>query len=452
MATPLLATKLYIPPLRPNVVRRSRLTERLNAGVHRKLTLVAAPAGSGKTTLLTEWLARCGRPVAWLSLDEADSELTRFLQYLVAAVQSIAPTIGAGVLQVLQSSQPPPAEAILTALLNDLTTLADPFILVLDDYHVLDAPEVDQALTFMLEHLPPRMHLVITTREDPQLPLARLRARGQLTELRGADLRFTPAEAATFFTEVMGLDLSAAEIAALDERTEGWIAGLQLAALSMQGQQDVSGFIQAFTGDHRYIVDYLLDEVLARLPEAVRGFLLQTAILDRLSGPLCDAVTSQQGGNARLEALHRSNFFVVPLDDTRQWYRYHHLFAEVLAAQLRAEQPDRVALLHRRASIWYEQHGSATDAIRHALAGEDWERAAGLVELTVPAMRRSRQELTLLRWMEALPDALIRRMPVLSAEYATTLMMVGVLEGVADRLQDAERWLDPTADPRARPD
>ena len=265
--TPILATKLYIPPPRPNVVLRPRLIERLNEGLHRKLTLISAPAGFGKTTLVSEWVAGIERLAAWLSLDEGDNDPTRFLTYLVAALQTIAPNIGEGVLGVLQSPQPPPTESILTALLNEITTLPDHFILVLDDYHVIDAKPVDQALTFLLEHLPPQMHLVITTREDPQLPLARLRARGQLTELRAADLRFTPAEAAEFLNQVMGLNLSAEDIAALEDRTEGWIAGLQLAALSMQGHQDVPGFIRAFAGDHRYIVDYLVEEVLQRQPE-----------------------------------------------------------------------------------------------------------------------------------------------------------------------------------------
>ncbi len=451
MSTPILATKLYVPPPRPNVVLRPRLIERLNAGLHRKLTLISAPAGFGKTTLVSAWATGCARPTAWLSLDQGDNDPTRFLTYLVAALQTIAPPMGTGVVGALQSTQPPPAESILTALLNDIATVPNDFVLVLDDYHVIDARPVDSALTFLLEHLPPQAHLVMTTREDPQLPLARLRGRGHLTELRAADLRFTAAEAAEFLKEVMGLDLAAADIAALEDRTEGWIAGLQLAALSLQGQQDVSGFIRAFAGDHRYIVDYLVDEVLQRQPERVRGFLLQTAILDRLHGPLCDAVTGQEGGAARLEALERGNFFVVPLDDRRHWYRYHHLFADVLSTYLMAEQPALVATLHRRASVWYEQHGSAADAIRHALAAADFERVADLVELAVPAMRRSRQEVTVLGWLKALPDELIHVRPVLSAVYAGALLASGELEGVEARLRDAERWLDTTADMRARP-
>src|SRR5438270_13644843 len=449
MSTPILATKLYLPRLRPNVVSRPRLLERLNEGLHRNLTLIAAPAGFGKTTLVSEWVEGIERPrarTAWLSLDEGDNDPARFLAYLVAALQTIAANIGEGVLGLLQSSQPPPPEAILTALLNDITTIKDPFVLVLDDYHVLDAKAVDHALTYLVEHLPPQMHLVIATREDPDLPLARLRARGHLTELRATDLRFTASEAAGFLTQVMGLSLSAADIAALEDRTEGWIAGLQLAALSMQGHQDVPGFIRAFAGDHRYIVDYLVEEVLQRQPEPVRSFLLQTAILDRLSGPLCDAVTGQEEGNARLEALERGNFFVVPLDDQRHWYRYHHLFAEVLSALLRAEQPEQVSTLHRRASAWYEQHGSAADAIRHALAAFDFGRAADLVELAVPAMARSRQEATVLGWLKALPDELVRARPVLSVHYAGTLLLSGELAGVEVRLRDAEQWLDTTTD------
>jgi len=449
MPAPILATKLYFPRLRPNAVSRPRLIERLNEGLHRKLTLISAPAGFGKTTLVTAWVEGIKRPTAWLSLDDQENDPTRFLIYLIAAVQTIAPTLGEGVLRALQSSQPPPPEAMLTALLNDLASIKDPFVLILDDYHVIEAQSVDQVLTYLVEHLPPHMHLVITTREDPHLPLARLRARGHLTELRAADLRFTSSEAAAFLNQVMGLTLSTQDIARLSDRTEGWIAGLQLAALSLQGHQDVPGFIQAFAGDHRYIVDYLVEEVLQRQPEPVRNFLLQTSILDRLSGPLCDAVTGQEEGSARLEVLERGNFFVVPLDDKRHWYRYHHLFADVLAAHLLAEQPEQVSTLHRRASAWYERHGSAGDAIRHALEAFDFERAADLVELAIPEMRRSRQDATLLGWLKALPDELFHFRPVLSVGYAYALLASGELEAVHARLSDAERWLDTTADTSA---
>ena len=393
---------------------------------------------------------------AWLSLDEGDNELAGFLTYLVAALQTIAPNIGAGVLGVLQAPQPPPIESILTALLNEITTVQDHFVLVLDDYHVIDSKRVNQSLTFLLEHLPPHMHLVIATREDPALPLSRLRASGQLTELRAADLRFTSAEAAEFLNQVMGLSLSAEDISTLESRAEGWIAGLQLAALSMQGNKDVPGFIRTFAGDHRYIVDYLVEEVLKSQPEPVRSFLLQTAILDRLNGSLCDAVIGnhQEEGSARLEALQRGNFFIIPLDDRRNWYRYHRLFADVLRMHLMAEQPDQVPALHRRASEWYEHNGSATDAIRHALAAKDFERAANLVELAVPGMRRNRQEATAteLGWLKALPDELVRIRPVLSVAYAYALFGGGEPEAAEARLQDAERWLDTTAGMRTRPE
>ncbi|HEU5089099.1 MAG TPA: LuxR family transcriptional regulator, partial [Roseiflexaceae bacterium] len=420
MPNPVLASKLFVPPLRPNAVLRTGLIARLNQGLHRKLTLISAPAGFGKTSLASAWIGACGRPAGWLSLDAADDDPARFMAYLVAALQIVAPTIGADVVTLLQSPQPPPIDALLPLLLNQISMLPQPALLVLDDYHVLNSGPIDQAVAFLVEHSPPQLHLVITTREDPPLPLARLRARGQLTELRAADLRFTRAEAGAFLTEAMGLSLSAHDVATLEARTEGWIAGLQLAALSLQGRADIATFMQAFAGDHRYILDYLVDEVLQRQPETVRSFLLQTSILERLQGKLCDAVLgiTDQGSAIRnaqqiadprpltpdsysqrmLEQLYRSNFFVVPLDDRRQWYRYHHLFADVLQAQLRAEQPDLVATLHQRASAWYEQHGSAADAIRHAMAAQDFARAAGLLELAVPAMRNSRQEAAVLSW------------------------------------------------------
>ncbi|HWQ15621.1 MAG TPA: LuxR C-terminal-related transcriptional regulator [Roseiflexaceae bacterium] len=452
MPTPVLATKLYIPPPRPNRVLRPRLIARLNEGLHRKLTIISAGAGFGKTTVVSEWLADCGRRAAWLSLDVGDSDPHRFLTYLVAALRTISPGIGEAVLGMLRSPPPPPPEAILTDLLNELAALPDHGILVLDDYHVVDGSAVDTALAFLVEYLPSQLHLVITTREDPPLPLARLRARGQLTELRAADLCFTPAEATAFLREAMGLSLSVHDIATLEARTEGWIAGLQLAALSIQGRADIPAFIRAFAGDHRYIVDYLVEEVLQRLPEGVRSFLLQTAILDRLHGSLCDAVTGNEGGGARLEALHRGNFFVVPLDDQREWYRYHHLFTEVLRAQLRLEQPDLVPTLHQRASAWYEQHGSVDDAILHALAANAFARAADLVEMAWTAARRSRQEALMLGWLKALPGEELDRRPVLSAAAAHVLLASGTLAGVEERLRSAEQWLDTTSDGPARRD
>jgi ATP/maltotriose-dependent transcriptional regulator MalT len=352
-----------------------------------------------------------------------------------------APAVGAGALALLQPPQPP-NEAGLVALLNDLDAVSDDVVLVLDDYHVIDARDVQDGMAFLLEHLPPQIHLVIASRTDPPLPLARLRGRGELAEIRAADLRFTPGEAATYLNEVMGLVLTAADVAALEGRTEGWIAALQLAALSMQGREDTAAFIDGFAGDDRYIVDFLAEEVLQRQPEHVQHFLLQTSILDRLSGPLCDAVTGQDGGKAKLAALERGNLFLVPLDDRRQWYRYHQLFADVLHARLLDEQPDDVPELHRRASGWHEQNGEPSEAIRHALAAQDFGRAADLVELAIPAMRRSRQEAAVLGWLELLPDEVVGVRPVLSVGFAGMLLAGGEFEGVEARLRDAERWLD----------
>ena len=423
---------------------RPRLLQRLERGAAAKLTLVSAPAGFGKTTLLAEWLeaAPAGGPaVAWLSLDQRDNDPATFWTYLVAALQRALPDVGANASAILRSPRPPPVETLLPVLLNEVGAIPDDFLLVLDDYHLIDARPIHEGIAFLLDHLPPRMHLVITGRADPPLPLARLRGRGELTEVRAADLRFTPEEAAAFLNEAMGLDLPARDVSVLEARTEGWIAGLQLAALSMQGRDDVAGFIAAFTGDDRYIVDYLVEEVLARQPADVRQFLLQTSILDRLSGPLCDAVTGAEGGRGHLEALERGNLFVAPLDDRRQWYRYHHLFADVLRAHLIEEQPERVADLHGRASVWFEQNAQPSEAIRHAFAAKDVRRAAGLVELGAEATVRAHQPNRLVEWLNLIPDDVIRSMPVLSTYSALALQGLGQIEGAESRLRDAERWL-----------
>ena len=451
MPTPLLATKLYIPPLRPNVVSRPRLLERLNEGLHRKLTLISAPAGFGKTTLLSAWVEGIDRQVAWLSLDEGDSDPARFLTYLVAALQTIAPNIGEGVMRVLQSPQPPPIESILTALLNEITTIPDHFVLVLDDYHVLDAKPIDNALTFLLEHLPPQMHLVIATREDPQLPLARLRARDTLTELRVTDLRFTPSEAAGFLNQVMGLDLSAEDITALETRTEGWIAGLQLAAISMQGQKDTTSFITSFTGSHHFVLDYLVEEVLQQQPERVQNFLLRTSILDRLCGSLCDAVLldPNASGQATLEYLERANLFIVPLDNERRWYRYHHLFADLLRQRLHqstdsstGDERDGVAELHRRASQWYEDNSLTIEAFHHAVAANDVERAERLVEGEGMPLQFRGPMISVLNWLESLPTTILDARPSLWVTYASALTMTGQpISSVEEKLQAAEAAL-----------
>ena len=457
MPAALLETKFYVPRLRRGPVSRPRLSERLDRGTASKLMLVSAPAGFGKTTLLTEWLAAGPaasadeRLAAWLSLDRGDNDPASFWAYVIAALRAVASGISESALALLHAPQRPPIETVLTALLNDLAAIAGDIVLVLDDYHVIDAPEVQHGMAFLLDHLPPQLHVVIASRADPALPLARLRARGELAEIRAAELRFTPDEAAAYFNEMMGLQLTARDVAALEGRTEGWIAALQLAALSMQGRDDVAGFIAGFAGDDRYVVDSLAEEVLQRQSDRVQAFLLQTSILGRLSGPLCDAVTGQGGGKAMLEALDRGNLFLVSLDDRRRWYRYHHLFADVLQARLLDEQPGQVPDLHRRASAWYEQNGEQPVAIGHALAAGDFERAADLVELAIPAIRRARQEAKLLGWLELLPDDVVQFRPVLSVYFAGALLVSGELEGVEGRLRNAERWLEPMTGDREEP-
>ena len=457
MPTALLETKLYVPRSRRGLVPRPRLSERLDRGAGSTLMLVSAPAGFGKTTLLTEWLAAGPaapgdeRLAAWLSLDQSDNDPASFWTYVIAALRTAAPGVGESALTLLQAPQPPPIETVLTALLNDLAAMTREIVLVLDDYHVIDVRAVQDGMAFLLDHAPPGLHVVIAGRADPALPLARLRARGELAETRAAELRFTPDEAAAYLNETMGLPLTARDVAALEGRTEGWIAALQLAALSMQGRDDIAGFIAGFAGDDRYVVDYLAEEVLQRQPDRVQAFLLQTSILSRLSGPLCDAVTGQGDGKAMLAALDRGNLFLVALDDRRRWYRYHQLFADVLQARLLDEQPGQVPGLHRRASAWYERSGEPSEAIRHALAAGDFGRAADLVELAIPPMRRVRQEATVQGWLAAIPDELIRVRPVLSVASAAASLACGELDGVEGWLRDAERCLDEAAGTGADP-
>jgi LuxR family maltose regulon positive regulatory protein len=464
-STPILATKLYIPPPRPKVVHRSRLIERLNEGLQRKLTLISAPAGFGKTTIISEWLDKLRlvannetqdeNKVAWLSLDEGDNDPVRFLSYFIAAlnqIEGIGAAFGKGAMAMLQSTQSSLIEAILTPLINEIAAIPDRIILVLDDYHLIDAQPIHDALAFLLEHLPPQMHLVIATREDPHLPLARLRVRGQLTELRATDLRFTPSEAAGFLNQVIGLNLSAEDIAALETRTEGWIAGLQLAAISMQGQKDTTSFIKSFTGSHYFVMDYLVEEVLQQQFESVQTFLLRTSILDRMCGPLCDALLLDPlaSGQKTLEYLEHANLFIVPLDNERRWYRYHHLFADLLRQRLHqstasstGDEGRGVAELHIRASVWYEENGLDIEAIHHAIAAGDYDRTANLIELAWPGMDGNFQSATWLNWVRALPENIIKGRPVLCADYAQALMDVGELDGCESLLQDAERWLKP---------
>jgi LuxR family maltose regulon positive regulatory protein len=453
MSTPILATKLYIPSPRRKIVLRSRLLGQLNEGLHRKLTLISAPAGFGKTTLVSAWVEGIEQPTAWLSLDEGENDSTRFLTYLVAALQTIAATIGEGVLRALQSPQPPPPETILTALLNDLTSIRDPFVLVLDDYHVIEDKAVNQALTYLINHLPPHLHLIIATREDPHLPLSRLRARDQLTELRAADLRFTASEAAEFLNQVMGLTLSTQDITSLERRTEGWIAGLQFAALALQGHQNTTHFITSFTGSHHFVLDYLVEEVLGQQDARIQTFLLRTSILNRMSGPLCDAVVldSSPSGQATLEYLERANLFIIPLDNERQWYRYHHLFAELLRLRLpqslsssSVDAQGQVNELHIRASVWYEDHGLAIEAFQHAVAANDVERAERLIEgKGIPRHFRGIVT-TMLDWLESLPTTVLDARPWLWVRYASLLVVNGQTTGIEEKLQAAEAALQGT--------
>jgi LuxR family maltose regulon positive regulatory protein len=458
MTTQLLQTKLHIPLRRPELVNRPRLIELLDAGSHRRLTLVSAPAGFGKTTLVGEWVGQLDHPVAWLSLDESDSDPTRFLIYFVAALQAVEVSIGKGALSALQSPQPPPAEPVLTDLINEIAALPGRMVLVLDDYHLIEAQPIHDTVAFLVRRLPPNMHLVIATREDPPLPLARLRARGQLTELRAADLRFTSSEAAEFLNQTMGLDLSPDDVAALERRTEGWIAGLQLAAVSMQGRKDASRLVESFTGSHRHILDYLVEEVLEQQEEGVQTFLLQTSILDRLTGPLCDAVcfgsaetpsssegtavTGQDIGQATLEYLDQANLFLVPLDDERRWYRYHHLFADLLRQRLQQTQPERLPRLHIRASEWFTQHGLHREAIRHSLAARDYEGAAELVRAIAIDIMQQGEHTAVVGWINTLPEKLMRGQPYLCVLHAWALQLAGHLDAAEARLNDAQNALD----------
>ena len=457
MSDALLLTKLYIPPPRPNLVLRPRLLERVSEGLSSgcKLSLISAPAGFGKTTLVSEWIAARPAPVAWLSLDEGDSHPHRFLTYLITALQPIASNSGRSALAALQSPEPPSTESLLTALLNEISTITDKCILVLDDYHVIDSKQVDEALTFLLDHLPPQLHLVITTREDPSLPLARMRARGQLTELRAADLRFTPSEAADFLNQVMRLNLSPEDISALEARTEGWIAGLQMAALSMQGHQDTANFINSFTGSHHFVLDYLIEEVLQRQPEEIQTFLLQTSILERLCGPLCDAImlSPSNSGQATLEYLERANLFIVPLDNERRWYRYHHLFGDLLRKRMEQKfAADQIARFHLHASDWYEINGLFVEAFKHAVLAKDVERAERLIERNEMPAYLPGVAAIILKWLESLPVSVLNSKPTLWWNQAEMMLNCGKTVGVEEKLQATEAALASRMPPQAEMD
>jgi LuxR family maltose regulon positive regulatory protein len=457
MSTPLLATKLYVPPPRPNLVPRPRLVERLNDGLRRghRLTLVSAPAGFGKTTLLSEWVADLDRPVAWLSLDQDDNGPLRFATYTVAALQTlpsskdIAIDLGRDFLTSLQSQSLPVGERV-SLLINEMIHMPRDFILILDDYQHIKDRDIHDGLAFLLAHQPPRMHLVIASRAEPPLPVARLRARGQVTELGADDLRFTPDEAAAFLERVMGLNLPPEDIKRLEARTEGWIAGLQMAALSAQKRNDVSAFIAAFAGDDRYITDYLIEEILSQQSQAAQGFLIHTSILNRLNGSLCNTITGETNGQEMLETSERNNLFIVPLDNRREWYRYHHLFAQLLRHHLRRQVSQKeLAALHLRAADWHADNGLPAEAIEHTLQAQDFDRAARLIEeQSEPLLLRGEAE-TLMSWLTALPADLVWSRPFLNVAKAWALLIKAQFDRVEACIQAAETALATYAEAEA---
>jgi LuxR family maltose regulon positive regulatory protein len=471
---PLLATKLYAPPTPAHLVARPALIARIQAGLRAKLVLIAAAAGCGKTTLLSAWRASpggVGMPLAWVALDAADNDPPRFWRYVLTALDALQPGICAVGLALLDASEPPPIATLVTSLANDLRALPADVALVLDDYHLIEAASIHEGISLLVDHAPPQLHLIISTRADPPLPLSRLRAGRQLTELRAADLRFTPAETATFLTEMMGLALSADDVATLEARTEGWIAGLQLAALALRDRADRASFIAAFAGTTRFVVDYLASEVLDQLPDHLRAFVLQTSILDRMCGPLCDAILGLGAwdlgfvgdGQAPspkpldpspsaysqliLEQLERANLFLVPLDDQRRWYRYHHLFAQVARERLAGGvAAEFMAGLHRRAGAWFAQQGLAPEAIQHALAARDVDGAVLLIERAAPTVLASGEITTLRNWLEALPDERVWTRPRLGLAYCWTLAFMARFEDLEARLREVERVLEAPSD------
>jgi LuxR family maltose regulon positive regulatory protein len=461
MGESLLLTKLFVPQVRARRVARPAQVARLNRGLAGKLTLVSAPAGFGKTTLIAGWLQQGGRPFTWLSLDEGDNDPARFLVYLAAALRRIRDSWSQIVETALRSPEPPSPGPVMAALINEMASSQLDLVLALDDYHAISNPAIHEAVTLLLDHMPAAVHLVLLTRADPPLPLARLRARGQLNEFRADDLRLTADEAGAFLNQIMDLHLAPEQIATLKARTEGWIAGLQLAALSLQGlgsAQDVANFVDAFAGSHRYVVDYLMEEVFGRQDPAIQGFLLQTSILDRLSGPLCDAILDQEretkstrdtpailrpssGGQAILEYLEGHNLFTLPLDCERRWYRYHHLFADLLRDRLRETQPQRIPELHHRAAVWYERNELLEEAVHHALKAQDYALAVQLIQQVAFSLWRLSKNYTLLSWMRAMPEVLVRSHPDLSLHYAAALTVSGQLGAVEPWLQAAQARL-----------
>ena len=449
----LLATKLHVPARQPGFVPRPRLVEAVSEGLLRGLVLVCAPAGFGKTALLADWAQAAGRPVAWLGLDTGDSDPARFWRYAVAALDRALPGLADRVVPLLGPPPPRSFEGLVTALINELATVPGDgeVVLVLDDYHLIDSGLVHASVAFLLEHPPPGLHLVVASRADPPLPLARLRGRGQLAELRAAELRFTSGEAAALLPGLAGLDVPDGAAATLTARTEGWAAGLQLAGLSLRGQVDVAGFVAAFSGSHHFVLDYLTDEVLAGQPEPMREFLLDTSVLDRLSGELCDAVTGRADSQAMLEHVERAGLFLVPLDEVRGWWRYHHLFADLLRTRLQQLLPGRAEALHRAAAAWCEEHDLADDAVHHAVAVSDAVWAARLIERHFDAYFLRGEIATIQRWLSALPAGLAESRPRLCMAQAWKALIATDFETAEVALDAAERALAHTADEAFEP-
>lgn len=457
MSEPLIATKLNIPQPRPNFISRSRLLKQLEddllgaSGFTRKITLVSAPAGYGKTTLVADWGTKLRNmpdskfvnqipTFCWLSLEEGDNDQVRFLVYFIAALKQVSERLGETTIAMLQSQQPPPPDVLLASLINDIVGTPSPLVLILDDYHLIHTPTIHQMLNFLIEHQPPQMHMVILTREDPPLPLPKLRVRGQITEIRQDDLRFTLEEMEDYLGKVVGLNLTKEDMSALERRTEGWVAGLQLAALSMQGRSNLSSFIKAFTGSNRYILDYLIEEVFKQQPLDMQDFLLKISVLDRLSAPLCDFVAGRSNSRELLQSLEHANLFIVALDQEREWYRFHRLFVELLRHRLRVSDDLSKARFHGRASLWYEENGYQAEAVRHALIAEDWERAAGLIQSSSDALLSRGEVMTLIGWIRQLPEEVIRAKPELCGDYGWALLLVGELDLAEPLLSHAERY------------
>ncbi len=450
MSIPILKTKLYVPKLRSRVVVRPKLVDQINKNVDCKLILISAPTGFGKSTLISEWATHSDYPFAWISLEEKDNDLIRFLSYFIAALQTIEKDLCQGILEMFHSVEALGIDSLLTAIINEIETVSTSFVFVLDDYHLINNQEINDVLSFLLNHFPSNMRLVIITREEPLLPLASLRSKNQLMEIRTKDLRFTHSESVTFLNQFMGIKLSDKDIKLLESRTEGWIAGLQLAGISLQKQKDIPEFIESFSGSHKFIMDYLIEEVFNQLSEEVQSFLLQTSILDRLSGSLCDAIilNSSESGQQTLEYLHNKNMFIIPLDNERKWFRYHHLFLDLLRQKLHKEysfegnEGDNISKLHSRASQWFENNDLISEAVHHAVLGKYYERAAALIEMSWSEMDQNLQSGIWLSWVKQIPDEIIQLRPILCVGYAWALLDSGSFEGCETRLNDAEKCIE----------